>query len=289
MAELARQPAPSRRPCPAAASATSDRSTPATSHPARAKLSAVAAKAHTLPRKSARSRRELRRGKNRRPVGEHRGYGRGSHGRTPLRGRVVRRRREQPGHRARPRHGTVRPAKRGASQACWVKLSEPGRDAIGPTVLLGWQPNGRLTSVSEATGGPGQPALSPPRAVTSPLARSEVGGAKAGAIILVGIATLNLANAAFHLLSARLLGPSQYGDVVSLVAAQGLIGLPLAGVQYAIARFVADDAARGDASGGRGVHQAGRHGNLASVGVIVALGLTAARSAHSATPSASRS
>jgi O-antigen/teichoic acid export membrane protein len=80
----------------------------------------------------------------------------------------------------------------------------------------------------------------------SPLV-AEVRGTKAGLLVLIGIAALNLGNAAFHLLSARLLGPSQYSDVVSLIAAQGLIALPFAGVQYAVARFVADDAARGDA------------------------------------------
>jgi O-antigen/teichoic acid export membrane protein len=76
---------------------------------------------------------------------------------------------------------------------------------------------------------------------------AEVRGTRAGLLVLGGIAALNLGNAAFHLLSARLLGPAQYGDVVSLVAAQGLIALPFGGIQYAVARFVARDAARGDA------------------------------------------
>jgi O-antigen/teichoic acid export membrane protein len=75
---------------------------------------------------------------------------------------------------------------------------------------------------------------------------AEVRGTKAGLLVLIGIGSLNLGNAAFHLLSARLLGPSQYADVVSLVAAQGLIALPFAGVQYAVARFVAEDATHGD-------------------------------------------
>jgi O-antigen/teichoic acid export membrane protein len=65
--------------------------------------------------------------------------------------------------------------------------------------------------------------------------------------VLIGVGALNIGNAAFHLLSARLLGPAQYAEVVSLVAAQGLIALPFGGVQYAVARFVADDATRGDA------------------------------------------
>src|SRR5687767_7920961 len=53
----------------------------------------------------------------------------------------------------------------------------------------------------------------------------------------------------FHLISGRLLGPSLYGEVVSLVAASGLIALPFGGVQYAVARFVADEAARGSTAG----------------------------------------
>lgn len=76
---------------------------------------------------------------------------------------------------------------------------------------------------------------------------TEVRGTHAGLLVLVGIAALNLGNAVFHLLSARLLGPGQYSDVVSLVAAQGLIALPFGGIQYAFARFIAEDAARGDA------------------------------------------
>jgi O-antigen/teichoic acid export membrane protein len=76
---------------------------------------------------------------------------------------------------------------------------------------------------------------------------AEVRGTHAGLIVLAGVAALNFGNAAFHLLSARLLGPGQYSDVVSLVAAQGLLALPFGGIQYAIARSVADDAGRGDA------------------------------------------
>lgn len=76
---------------------------------------------------------------------------------------------------------------------------------------------------------------------------AEVRGTRAGLLMLIGIGGLNIGNAAFHLLSARLLGPSQYADVVSLVAAQGLIALPFGGIQYAVARFVAQEAAGGDA------------------------------------------
>ena len=55
-----------------------------------------------------------------------------------------------------------------------------------------------------------------------------------------------LGNAAFHLLAARLLGPSQYSEIVSLVAVAGLISLPFGGIQFVVARFVAVDATTGD-------------------------------------------
>jgi O-antigen/teichoic acid export membrane protein len=77
---------------------------------------------------------------------------------------------------------------------------------------------------------------------------ATIRGTRAGAIVLVGVAALNLGNAVFHLLAARLLGPSQYGEVVSLVAISGVISLPFGGIQVAVARFVAEDAARGDAN-----------------------------------------
>jgi O-antigen/teichoic acid export membrane protein len=76
---------------------------------------------------------------------------------------------------------------------------------------------------------------------------AEVRGTKAGFLVLIGIGALNVGNAAFHLLSARLLGPARYGEVVSLVALQGYVALPFGGVQYTVARFVAEDAVRGDA------------------------------------------
>jgi len=76
---------------------------------------------------------------------------------------------------------------------------------------------------------------------------TEVRGTRAGVLVLVGVMALNLGNAVFHLVSARVLGPRQYSDVVSLVAAQGLLALPFGGVQFAVARWVAEDAARGDA------------------------------------------
>ncbi len=74
-------------------------------------------------------------------------------------------------------------------------------------------------------------------------------GIHAGAIVLVGIVTLNVGNYVFHFFSARELGPAAYGDVVSLLALAGLIALPLGGIQVVVARAVArlstvDDAER---------------------------------------------
>jgi O-antigen/teichoic acid export membrane protein len=67
----------------------------------------------------------------------------------------------------------------------------------------------------------------------------EVTGLRAGGIVLIGIAGANIGNYLFYLISARVLGPSLYGDVASLSALTGLITLPLVGVQLAVARYVA--------------------------------------------------
>jgi O-antigen/teichoic acid export membrane protein len=67
----------------------------------------------------------------------------------------------------------------------------------------------------------------------------EVTGLRAGVIVFIGIAGANIGNYFFHLVSARVLGPSLYGDVASLSALTGLITLPLVGVQLAVARYVA--------------------------------------------------
>lgn len=72
-------------------------------------------------------------------------------------------------------------------------------------------------------------------------------GMRAGSIVFVGIAAANLGNYLFHFISARLLGPAPYGDLASLLALAGLIGLPLGGVQFALARWVAHFGARGEA------------------------------------------
>ncbi|HZU20786.1 MAG TPA: oligosaccharide flippase family protein [Gaiellaceae bacterium] len=102
--------------------------------------------------------------------------------------------------------------------------------------MRAWQP-ARSTVTSQTA-----PDLPAPAPIVA-----EVRGTHAGFLVLIGVGSLNLGNAVFHLLSARLLGPGQYSDVVSLVAAQGLFTLPFGGVQYAIARSVAEDAGRGDA------------------------------------------
>jgi O-antigen/teichoic acid export membrane protein len=84
-------------------------------------------------------------------------------------------------------------------------------------------------------------AVSESDAVTP--AASSMAGLHAGAIVFGGVVAANLANYAFHFISARVLGPADYGDVASLVALSGLIALPLGGVQVIVAREVAADIA----------------------------------------------
>ena len=71
-------------------------------------------------------------------------------------------------------------------------------------------------------------------------------GLHAGALVLAGVATLNLGNYLFHVLSARQLGPARYGDLATLITISGLISLPLGGVQVWVARHVALYKAAGD-------------------------------------------
>jgi O-antigen/teichoic acid export membrane protein len=80
---------------------------------------------------------------------------------------------------------------------------------------------------------------------TSSLIARDVRGTYAGIVVFVGIAVLNLSNAAFHLIAARDLGPADYSEVVSLLALSGIVGLPLTALQVLVARYVAGDAARG--------------------------------------------
>jgi O-antigen/teichoic acid export membrane protein len=85
-------------------------------------------------------------------------------------------------------------------------------------------------------------------AAAEPALAGEMRGVRAGTIVLIGIAAGNLGNYLFHFVSARFLGPGQYGDVASLVALSGLISLPLVGVQLTVARYVAGFAENGDAA-----------------------------------------
>jgi O-antigen/teichoic acid export membrane protein len=73
-----------------------------------------------------------------------------------------------------------------------------------------------------------------------------MGAIRAGAVLLLGVAALNLGNYVFHLLAARRLGPARYGDLATLVALASLIALPLGGVQVWLARYVAGYQAVGD-------------------------------------------
>jgi O-antigen/teichoic acid export membrane protein len=67
----------------------------------------------------------------------------------------------------------------------------------------------------------------------------EMGGAKAGAVMLVGVAVVNVGNYLFHLVAARDLGPQNYGDLVALLTLSSLISLPLAALQIVVGRYVA--------------------------------------------------
>src|ERR1700722_18583931 len=71
-------------------------------------------------------------------------------------------------------------------------------------------------------------------------------GVKAGAIVLIGVVLANSGNYVFQVIAARYLGPSPYGDLATLLALGGLIGLPLGGLQVWVARHVAEYEALGD-------------------------------------------
>ncbi len=91
----------------------------------------------------------------------------------------------------------------------------------------------------------------PTAGTTTELARSVehtsgMRGFHAGVIVFAGIASANAGNAVFHLIAARWLGPSAYGDLASLLALAGLIGFPLAGAQLALAQYVAHFRAKGN-------------------------------------------
>jgi O-antigen/teichoic acid export membrane protein len=69
-------------------------------------------------------------------------------------------------------------------------------------------------------------------------------GVTAGAVVFVGVAVANIANAGFNLIAGRWLGPGRYGDLAALLAVLGLISFPLGAAQYNIAAWAAALAAR---------------------------------------------
>jgi O-antigen/teichoic acid export membrane protein len=72
-----------------------------------------------------------------------------------------------------------------------------------------------------------------------------VSGVRAGVVVFLGIGIANLCAYGFHLVSARTLGPSSYGDVAALAALVAIVTLPLGGVQVFVGRHVAAEEARG--------------------------------------------
>jgi O-antigen/teichoic acid export membrane protein len=113
-------------------------------------------------------------------------------------------------------------------------------------------------------------AAAPPSApaVLVEEAPRDVGGVRAGSIVFLGIAAANIGNYLFHLVSARVLGPSLYGDVASLTALIGLITLPLVGVQMAVARYVAGFNELGDAASIHVLYRKGLLIGLAAGGAL---------------------
>ncbi len=80
-------------------------------------------------------------------------------------------------------------------------------------------------------------------------------GVQAGAIVLTGIAVGNVATAAFHLITARWLGPDGYADLAALLALVGIVSFPLAGAQFSVARGVAHARAANDEDEIRRIHR----------------------------------
>ena len=72
-------------------------------------------------------------------------------------------------------------------------------------------------------------------------------GVRAGVLVFIAVGLSNVCSYGFHLVSARTLGPSSYGDVATLAAVAGILTLPLAGVQVFVARHVSGGITRGRA------------------------------------------
>ncbi len=99
-------------------------------------------------------------------------------------------------------------------------------------------------------------------------------GLRAGVVVFVGVGISNLASYVFHLISARSLGPSSYGDVATLAAVTGIVSLPLAGAQVFVARHVATTTADGR-SLNDGEYVSGFAGAVLATGAVVTLALLA--------------
>jgi O-antigen/teichoic acid export membrane protein len=80
-------------------------------------------------------------------------------------------------------------------------------------------------------------------------------GMRAGAIMLGGVAVVNVGNYVFHLIAARDLGPSDYGDLVALLTLSSLVCLPLTALQVVIGRYVAHFTALGEPSAANRVNR----------------------------------
>lgn len=83
---------------------------------------------------------------------------------------------------------------------------------------------------------------------------------RTGIRVLIAVAALNLGLYAFQVISAQLLGPSLFGELAALMALLNIIGLPLAAVQIAVGRRVAE------------LRAVGRHDEVASYGLAWAVG-----------------
>lgn len=127
-----------------------------------------------------------------------------------------------------------------------------------------------MEAIPEVRGGPAAEPLPSSGEPAGP----EMRGARAGAIVFVGIAAANLGNYLFHLVSAHYLGPARYGDLASLLALAGLIGLPLAGIQFAIAAHVARLRTQADHAGIAALYRRSLAGGL-QLGAALALVLAA--------------
>jgi O-antigen/teichoic acid export membrane protein len=88
-------------------------------------------------------------------------------------------------------------------------------------------------------------------------------GMRAGAIMLVGVAVVNVGNYVFHLIAARDLGPSDYGDLVALLTLSSLVCLPLTALQVVISRYVAHFTARGEPAAANRVNRRVAGGTIA--------------------------